>query len=203
MQNLVPSGVSASQRGQRIDRPSRMAVRVAAGRLRRSSGAFPDRRVTNDVSVLRSWPSVKRKAPGDPGAAVEGQGGPPSTVGISTMVMGGYDPRPERLAVSSRFAKLRKSLRFKTLWRLYVDESLLEGLAQHLQDVAAELRQFIQEEDAVVCQRPLARHRDLASPDQPHIGDGVMGGTKWARGDECGAGAGAAGNTVVMRAGPA
>ena len=41
------------------------------------------------------------------------------------------------------------------------------GWRKHLQDVAAELRQFIQEEHAVVRQRHLARHRHLAPPISP------------------------------------
>jgi hypothetical protein len=38
---------------------------------------------------------------------------------------------------------------------------------QPLQDVAAARQQFIQEEDAVVGQRHLARHRHLAPPISP------------------------------------
>jgi hypothetical protein len=47
---------------------------------------------------------------------------------------------------------------------------------QDLQDMAAELGQFIQEEHAIVAQRYVARHRHGAPADQPHIRDGVMGG---------------------------
>jgi RecJ-like exonuclease len=56
-----------------------------------------------------------------------------------------------------------------TLARLYVRDTILERLAQHLQDVAAELRQFIQKEHAVVRRRHLARQRHVAAADQPHI----------------------------------
>jgi hypothetical protein len=42
--------------------------------------------------------------------------------------------------------------------------------------MTAKLRQFIQEEYAVVGQRHVARHRHVAAPDQPDIRDGVMGG---------------------------
>jgi hypothetical protein len=41
---------------------------------------------------------------------------------------GSYDPRPERLAVSSRLAKIPKSLRFMTLWGWYSCETLLGWL---------------------------------------------------------------------------
>jgi hypothetical protein len=67
--------------------------------------------------------------------------------------MGRYWTRPARLAVSSRLAKLIKSLRFMTCMRLYVYDTLLERLPQDLQDMAAELGEFIQEEDAIVGQR--------------------------------------------------
>jgi hypothetical protein len=42
--------------------------------------------------------------------------------------------------------------------------------------MAPALRQFIQEEHAVVGQRPLAGHGDVAPAGQPHIGEGVVGG---------------------------
>jgi hypothetical protein len=44
--------------------------------------------------------------------------------------------------------------------------------------VAAARRPFIQKEYAVVGQRHFAGHRHLPPTDQPHIGDGVMGGAK-------------------------
>jgi hypothetical protein len=53
--------------------------------------------------------------------------------------------------------------------------AVIEGATQDLQDVASELRQFIQKEKAIVGQRDLARHRHLALTDQPHIRDGVVG----------------------------
>jgi hypothetical protein len=81
--------------------------------------------------------------------------------------MGSYDTRPARLTVSSRLAKLSKSRRFMTCGRLYFCETLLEGLAQHLQDMAAALRQLIQQEHAVVRQRHLRWHRHLAPPVRP------------------------------------
>ena len=53
--------------------------------------------------------------------------------------------------------------------RWYSCETLLERLAQDLQDVAAELRPFIQKEHAVVRQRHLARHGQVAATDLPRI----------------------------------
>jgi hypothetical protein len=75
------------------------------------------------------------------------------------------------------------------------------GLAQDLEDMAAELRQFIQKEHAVVRQRHIARHGDVPAPNQSHLGDGVRRGTTRAGRDNRRAGAGQAGNAVVMRAG--
>jgi hypothetical protein len=72
----------------------------------------------------------------------------------------------------------------------------LERLAQALQDMAAELGQFIQEAHAMVGQCHFASHGHVASADQPHIRDGVMGGAKGARGDQGGAGAGEASDAV-------
>jgi hypothetical protein len=65
--------------------------------------------------------------------------------------------------------------------------------------VAAELWQFIQKEHPVVRQRHVARPRHLAAPDQPHSGDRVRRGATRARGDQGGAGAGAAGDTMEAR----
>ena len=53
--------------------------------------------------------------------------------------------------------------------------SYFQRLAQDLQDMAAALGQFIQEEHAVVGQRHFARHRHVAPADQARIRDGVVG----------------------------
>jgi hypothetical protein len=76
--------------------------------------------------------------------------------------MGSYDTQPARFTVSSRLAKSSKSLRYMTLWRLYLYKTLLEGLAQDLQDVAAARRPFIQQAPPMVRQRHLAGHRHVA-----------------------------------------
>jgi hypothetical protein len=51
-----------------------------------------------------------------------------------------------------------KIQRFMTCGRLYSCDTLLEGLAQDLQDVAPDLRQRIQKEDAVMRQRYCSSH---------------------------------------------
>jgi hypothetical protein len=82
---------------------------------------------------------------------------------------------------------------------LSVEGTILQQLAQHLQDMAAELRELIQEAHAVVGQRHVARHRHVASADQPRIRDGVEGRATRAGGDDSGAGARAAGDAVDTR----
>jgi hypothetical protein len=79
---------------------------------------------------------------------------------------------------------------------LYSENALLELLAQDFEHMAAKLRPFIQEADAVVGQRHFAWHRHVAPADQPDIRDGVMGGTKRAGRHQRGAVAGEAGDTM-------
>jgi len=50
---------------------------------------------------------------------------------------------------------------------LYSEKTLLEGLAQYLQDVAAEFRPFIEQEHPVVRQRHVARPRHQTTPISP------------------------------------
>jgi hypothetical protein len=97
-----------------------------------------------------------------------------------------YWIRPERLAISSRLAKLIKSQRFMTLWRLYVYETLLERLPQHFEHIASELDEFIEVENTVVRQRPLRPQRHLASSDQSHLRDRWVRGATWAHEHGCG-----------------
>jgi hypothetical protein len=56
-----------------------------------------------------------------------------------------------------------------TCGRLSGDDSPRERWPPALQDVAAELGQFIQEEHAGVSQRHFARHWHVAPADQPHV----------------------------------
>ena len=70
---------------------------------------------------------------------------------VTVTVLGdGYWTRPDSLKLSSRAAKVATRLRPSTSAKLYIYETLLERLAQDLQDMAAELGQFIQEEYAIV-----------------------------------------------------
>jgi hypothetical protein len=62
-----------------------------------------------------------------------------------------------------------------TCGRLYVYDTLLEGLAQDLKDMAAELRQLIQKQHAMMGQGYLARQRHLPPTDQPDIRNGGAG----------------------------
>jgi hypothetical protein len=53
--------------------------------------------------------------------------------------------------------------------RLYSCETILERLPQDLQDMAPELRQFIQKEHVMVRQRHVPRHRHRPAADQADI----------------------------------
>jgi hypothetical protein len=50
---------------------------------------------------------------------------------------------------------------------MYSYDTLLKRLAQDLEDMPPELRQFIEEEHAVVRQRHLAQHREVPAADPP------------------------------------
>jgi hypothetical protein len=59
--------------------------------------------------------------------------------------------------------------------RLYLYDTLIERLAQDLEDMAAALGQLIQEEHAIVGQRHVTRHWHVPPADQPRIREGMMG----------------------------
>jgi hypothetical protein len=99
----------------------------------------------------------------------------------------------------SRAAKATKALRFMTPGRLYVYDPILERLAQALEDMAAALGPCGQAAHTMVGPRHRARHRHVAPADQPHIGDGVMGGTKGPGRDQGRPVAREAGDTVEAR----
>ena len=96
---------------------------------------------------------------------------------------------------------LVKRLRSRTPARLSVEDTLLERLAQDLEDMAAELGPFIQEAHAMVGQRLLARHRHVAPANQPRIRDGVVGRATWAGRDYRRAVAGEADDVLHAREG--
>jgi hypothetical protein len=91
------------------------------------------------------------------------------------------------------------TLRSRTPARLYLYDTILEWLSQDLQDMAAALGKFIQEEYAMVGQRDLARHRHVPLTDQSRSRDGLVGGAKRASRHQRGAGAGEAGDAVDAR----
>jgi hypothetical protein len=89
----------------------------------------------------------------------------------------------EPVAVCTRAASSARTaspVRSRTCGRLYAGDAVLERLAQDLEDLAAELGQFIQEVHAVVGQRHLARPRHVAPADQPGVRDGMVGGAERA-----------------------
>jgi hypothetical protein len=85
-------------------------------------------------------------------SGVEGRGSDTLGVTIAAEVLGGYGPLLEPPKFVSRAAKVARRLRSSTPAKLYVDETLLERLPQDLQDLAAELGQFAEEEHPVVRQ---------------------------------------------------
>jgi hypothetical protein len=84
-----------------------------------------------------------------------------------TVVEGGYRLLPESLTALIRMANSANVWRFMTCGRLSSYDTLLEGLAQDLEHMAAELGPFIQEESTMVRERHLPRHRHMPPPINP------------------------------------
>jgi hypothetical protein len=76
------------------------------------------------------------------------------------------------------------------------NHSIVEELAQDLEDIASTLREPIQKEKPVVYQRHVAAQRHLPAADQPRIRDGLVGRATRAGDDQRRAIAGAAGDAV-------
>jgi hypothetical protein len=110
-----------------------LAVRVVHEDPPSALGQAPrraiDMRILDDVSVLQSWPGVKRKAPGDAGPWGRGARWSDLDGWHSHDGMGRYETRPAQLRVKSLRAKPAKSLKLRTLWRWYSYETLLQRLA--------------------------------------------------------------------------
>src|SRR5690606_4502868 len=66
------------------------------------------------------------------------------------------------------------------------DAPFLDGLPQHLQDLSSELRELIEKEHPVVCQRDFARERIASSAAHPGIRNSVMRCSKRPDDDEAG-----------------
>src|SRR4029077_19993415 len=62
--------------------------------------------------------------------------------------------------------------------------AVFERLAHHFEDVALELRQFIEKKHAVVAQRNFSWAGNRAAADQAGIADGVWGGAERPRADK-------------------
>jgi hypothetical protein len=147
----------------------------------------------------RAGPVSSEKHEAAPDAGVEAGGGDASGVVTATAVVGGSWALLECPAVITRAAKAANAGRSRTPARRFRDDSLFERLAEHLEDLTPALRAFVQEAHAMVRPRPLARQRDLATPDQPHIRDGMMWGATWPAGDQGRAPAGEAGDAMDAR----
>jgi hypothetical protein len=86
-----------------------------------------------------------------------------------------------------------KPARWRMCGRLFVGDALLE------EDVAPELREFVQKEHAMVRPRHLAWHGEVPPTDQPDVRDRVVRGAERAARDHRRAGAGAASHAVDAR----
>ena len=82
-----------------------------------------------------------------------------STATVTSSLVGGYRVLPEPCESLTRAAKVSNALSFRTCGRWYAYDTRLQRLPQHLQDMAAYLRAFIQKEHAMVGPRHLTRHR--------------------------------------------
>jgi hypothetical protein len=92
-------------------------------------------------------------------------------------MVGGYRARPKLFEFMSRDAKAANALRLRTCGRLLVENTILERLPSHLQPVACECGQLIEDEDAVVRQRSLTGPGELPAADSADVGDGE----EWGR----------------------
>ena len=81
--------------------------------------------------------------------------------------MRGYRALPACLPAIIFLANSAKVWRFRTLWRWYSCETLLQRLPQHFEHVPSALGACIEAEDAVVGPRPLARQGHLPAPISP------------------------------------
>ena len=75
------------------------------------------------------------------------------------------------------------------------NDSILERLSEHFEDVTLEFGQLIEEDDAVVRPRHLPRHGDLAAAEHADAGDGVVRGATGPGKAEGGVAAGYIGGT--------
>ena len=78
------------------------------------------------------------------------------------------------------------------------DDAVFERLAEDFEDVAGELGQLVEEEQAVVGERDLAGARDHAAADEAGVGDGVVGRAEGAVRDQAAVGVEHAGDGVDL-----
>ena len=80
-----------------------------------------------------------------------------------------YHALPTGSEVMSRAAKTTNAWTSRTLTRWSCGDPIIERLPQGLEHTRFALRELIEEEDAMVGQRHLARHWHMAVADQPRI----------------------------------
>jgi hypothetical protein len=96
-------------------------------------------------------------------------------------------------------AKAASAARSTTPARVYAYDTLLQGLAPDLQDMPRACGRLVEAQEAMVRPRSLPRHLRLAAADQPHLGNGVIGGATRPGGDEGGASVSEPGNVIDAR----
>ena len=137
---MASPALQGSRRGDLIaDDPEASGTVLTVRELMSHSDSDPIQ-LANDSEKYDAAPDV-----------VAGEGcGDASGAVTATVLTYGYHARPEPLKAIIRAAKSVKALRLMTRGRLYLENALLDRLAQDLQDMAAELGPCIQEEHAIV-----------------------------------------------------
>jgi hypothetical protein len=113
-----------------------------------------------------------------------------------TVVAGGYRAPPESLTVIARTANAASAAKLKTPARWFWGDSILKRLPQDLKHMACALRQRLEAEEAMRCQRHLHGRGHLAPTDQADVGAGVGWGATRPCGDAGGIAVGQAGDAV-------
>ncbi len=82
--------------------------------------------------------------------------------------MWNYRVLHQPVGAQTRAASTVSAARSRTCGRLYCCDTLLERLSEPFEDVTLGLGPRVEEQDAMVGQRHLARHRHLSPADESH-----------------------------------
>ena len=98
-----------------------------------------------------------------------------------TTLIASYHALPTAPKGMSRAANTINVWTSRTPTRRSCGDPINERLSQDLEHTRFARREFIEEEHAMVGQRPVSGHRHMAPGNQPHIRDGVMRGVTQCR----------------------